>query len=156
METAPGTAGAVKARADVGPLRSATCVHALPGRLRLRIRDLKRSPDLARSIEQRLGRMAGVRRVEANPVTGSILVVYDENLLDRRDVFGALLAWDVVVDAPLEPAPPVGQADARGAATAPPPPATGVGRRLVGAVVRSGVEAAVQSAVQSALRALLA
>lgn len=150
MGSAPATGRAPNAAtAALGPLRSATCLHALPGRLRLRIDDLKGCPDLSRSIEQELGYVAGVRRVEANPVTGSVLIVHDETVLDRRDVLAALLAWDVVVDGP--PGPVGGAASA----SASPRPAPGVGRRLVGAVVRSGVEVAIQSAVQSAVRSAI-
>jgi copper chaperone CopZ len=139
--------------APVGRLRSAACAHVLPGRLRLRVDGLKCCPGLCRSIEHELRRLGGVRRVEASAVTGSILVAYDHTVLDQRDVQAALLAWDVVVDAPLGP---VDHARARGAASASPAPASGVARQLMGAVVRSGLEAAIQSAVQSAVRQLLA
>ena len=139
--------------ASVGRLRSATCAHVLPGRLRFRVDDLRGCPGLCRLIEQELRRLGGVRRIEASAVTGSLLVAYDQAVLDERDVLAALLAWDIVVDASMEP---VGGTGVPATASAPPAPASGVARQLMGAVVRSGLETAIQSAVQLAVRRLLA
>jgi len=52
-------------------------VHAIRGRIRLKIGALKGNPDLARGLEERLAADPGVRRAEANPMTGSLLVLYD-------------------------------------------------------------------------------
>ena len=59
-----------------------TIVHMLPGRVRLKLAELKNNPDLARYLKQRLCRHAGISRVEVNPTTGSILMHYDPRVID--------------------------------------------------------------------------
>jgi Heavy metal associated domain 2 len=51
--------------------------HAIPGRIRLRIRAIKGEPRLSREVQKQLAGLRVIRRVEANPVTGSVLVLYD-------------------------------------------------------------------------------
>ncbi|HMB05675.1 MAG TPA: hypothetical protein VKP69_18310 [Isosphaeraceae bacterium] len=51
-------------------------LHATPGRIRLRIPEVKSNPALAREIQKQISGYQGVRRVEANPITGSVLVLY--------------------------------------------------------------------------------
>jgi putative ubiquitin-RnfH superfamily antitoxin RatB of RatAB toxin-antitoxin module len=51
-------------------------VHALPGRVRLKVRELKENPALAGAVQKRLAGIRGVQLVDASPVTGSVLVVY--------------------------------------------------------------------------------
>ena len=52
-------------------------VHAIPGRIRLKIPMISQDPRLASDIEERLSRIDGVRRVETSPVTGSVLVFFE-------------------------------------------------------------------------------
>jgi hypothetical protein len=52
-------------------------VHAIPGRVRLKVAKLRENPPLARVIQDRLGAVRGIRRVEATPLTGSVLVLFD-------------------------------------------------------------------------------
>jgi Heavy metal associated domain 2 len=52
-------------------------LHATPGRIRLRIPEVKSNPALAREIQEQISGYRGVRRVEANPITGSVLVLYE-------------------------------------------------------------------------------
>ena len=58
--------------------RSVAIVHAVPGRIRLKISRLKRNPAHAATIRDRLLALPGVRRVEANPLTASVVVSYNE------------------------------------------------------------------------------
>src|SRR5262249_8659251 len=51
--------------------------HAIPGRVRLRIDRLKGEPSFARQLETRFARIPGVSRVEASPVTGSVVLVHE-------------------------------------------------------------------------------
>ena len=53
------------------------CVHALPGRLRVRVPAIKKAPEVAARIEQTLRQHEAVVNVAASPVTGSVLVHYD-------------------------------------------------------------------------------
>jgi hypothetical protein len=51
-------------------------IHAIPGRIRLKIAKVRDNPALALEVEEHLARIPGVERVEANPATGSVLVVF--------------------------------------------------------------------------------
>jgi Ca2+-transporting ATPase len=56
-------------------------VHdAVPGRTRLRVQGLKRCAALGDRIEEHVGRLPGVRRVQASPLTGTVLVLFDQGL----------------------------------------------------------------------------
>lgn len=52
-------------------------VHALPGRVRFRVARVKGNPALARRAQEKLARVPGIRKVEAQPDTGSLLVHYE-------------------------------------------------------------------------------
>ena len=52
-------------------------VHALPGRLRVKVAAIKKAPDAAAAAERALRQERGVIDAIANPVTGSILIHYD-------------------------------------------------------------------------------
>ncbi len=56
-------------------------VHALPGRVRLRVARVKGNPALARQAQERLAQVPGIRQVEAKPGTGSLLIHYDTERL---------------------------------------------------------------------------
>jgi hypothetical protein len=56
------------------------CVHALPGRLRVRVPAIKKSPEVAARIEQTLRQHEAVVNVAASPVTGSVLVLSSPRL----------------------------------------------------------------------------
>lgn len=52
-------------------------VHALPGRVRLKVAKIKGNPAMARKAEEKLAKVPGIRQVEAKPGTGSLLIHYD-------------------------------------------------------------------------------
>lgn len=64
-------------------------VSQAPGRVRLSLRPLLRQPLLAEQITEALTAMGGIWRVQANPRTGSVLVLYDS---DRYPTLDSLLA----------------------------------------------------------------
>jgi hypothetical protein len=68
----------------------AKVVHAIHGRVRLRVPELRSNAALAQRIGDRLSVVPGVRRVGANPVTGSLLVEYDPAALDLAESRRAL------------------------------------------------------------------
>jgi Heavy metal associated domain 2 len=70
--------------------RSASYVHALNGRLRIKIPELKGNPLRAQEIENQCNLMTGMQQVSANPVTGSLLFIYDPHLLKQEEIFAAL------------------------------------------------------------------
>lgn len=55
----------------------AIVVHRLPGRLRLRLTELRNDPESLASIATRLRGLPGIQAVEANAVTGSLLLRYE-------------------------------------------------------------------------------
>jgi len=70
--------------------RSASYVHALNGRLRIKIPGLKGNPLRAQEIENLCSLMTGMQQVSANPVTGSLLFTYDPHLLRQDEIFAVL------------------------------------------------------------------
>lgn len=70
--------------------RSASYVHALNGRLRIKIPELKGNPLRAQEIENQFNLMTGMQQVSANQVTGSLLFIYDPRLLKQEDICAVL------------------------------------------------------------------
>ncbi len=70
-----------------------TCrvVHALPGRVRVRVRPASAVSSLGPGLE-RLRGAAGVDSVECNPRTGSVLVLHDPGALSGQTVLDVLSA----------------------------------------------------------------
>ena len=56
-------------------------VHALPGRVRLKVAKIKGNPAQARQAQEKLAKVPGIRQVEAKPGTGSLLIHYDTDHL---------------------------------------------------------------------------
>jgi hypothetical protein len=52
-------------------------VHALDGRLRIKVQAIKQNAVAAASLEHSLRDVKGVKAVKANPLTGSVLISYD-------------------------------------------------------------------------------
>jgi len=63
-------------------------VHAIPGRVRVKIAQLRDNPAFAREICERLAGVRGIQRIEANPLTGSLLVLYNpEEMTSLESLF---------------------------------------------------------------------
>jgi hypothetical protein len=56
-----------------GPVQT---VHAIPGRVRFRVPSLVGDPSVAGNLRERLSSVEGVREVDVNPATGSVLIQY--------------------------------------------------------------------------------
>jgi hypothetical protein len=67
-------------------------VHAINGRMRVKVPEVKRSIKFARRIEQWLASMDGVEEVRANPVTGNVLILHDPERIEGREILGAMIA----------------------------------------------------------------
>ncbi|MGH7963687.1 MAG: HMA2 domain-containing protein [Candidatus Binatia bacterium] len=65
-------------------------VHAMPGRVRLKISQVKKDAILAEDIQRQLSAVQGIQRVETNPLTGSVLVLYDSEELVASESLHAL------------------------------------------------------------------
>ncbi len=67
-------------------------VHAIPGRMRVHLPGWEgRGP---RGLEARLRRMRGVSSARANPLTGNILIRFDQTETDDEDVLRAVREVD--------------------------------------------------------------
>jgi hypothetical protein len=72
-------------------------VHFIPGRIRMKIDQLKGDVLLAENIQQTLSALSGINEVKVNHITGSVLVLYDPgmtesiySILDMAEALGFL------------------------------------------------------------------
>ena len=65
-------------------------VHAMPGRVRLKVAKLEGKPGLAQEIQKHLATIQGIQHIRVNPVNGSVLVQYDAQALMSPDSVRAL------------------------------------------------------------------
>lgn len=65
-------------------------VHALPGRVRLKVAQVKGNKTLARRAEKKLAQVPGIKQVEAKANTGSLLIHYDPEVLFAAASMGIL------------------------------------------------------------------
>jgi len=52
-------------------------VHFIPGRVRMKVKALKTSPQLAERIQKAFGAVPAVREIQISSLTGSVLLTYD-------------------------------------------------------------------------------
>jgi len=67
-------------------------IHAIEGRLRIKVPEVKGSPVRARQIEDLFREVEGVHEVRANPITGNVLLLHDPGRVAARQILGALIA----------------------------------------------------------------
>jgi hypothetical protein len=85
-------------------------VHAIEGRLRIKVPEVKRSPARAREIERRFLAVEGIVEVSANPATGNVLFLYDPEKIGPYALMGALVTAGYMRDRTLLPVPRSGDA----------------------------------------------
>ena len=73
-------------------MERSACLHMLDGRLRVKVADVKGSPRVAALVEAQLAEVEGVDEVCANPLTGSVLVLYDPAQVGVEQIMEALRA----------------------------------------------------------------
>ena len=61
-------------------------VHLTPGRIRLKVPDLKRNDYMAEKIHSALENLEGIYQVGTNLLTGTLLVYFDENLVQGQSI----------------------------------------------------------------------
>jgi hypothetical protein len=66
-------------------------VHAIDGRLRIKVPVIKGSPARAARITCALEVLSGIRYVKANPTTGNVLILFDPLMLRQEQVIGKLV-----------------------------------------------------------------
>jgi hypothetical protein len=67
-------------------------VHAIPGRIRVKVAHLRDTPALADQIREQLAAVPGVKKVETNARAASVLILYDEAVLGSPEGFQAFVA----------------------------------------------------------------
>jgi copper chaperone CopZ len=65
-------------------------IHALNGRLRIKVAELKGLPMKALEVEGQLRKIDGITQVRANPTTGNVLVLYDPARIGQYEILGTL------------------------------------------------------------------
>jgi hypothetical protein len=81
-------------------------IHAISGRLRIKVPEVKRSPAFARRVEELFGEVEGIHQVQANPITGNVLFLHDPELVPARQILATLIAAGYMgmgIDARPEP-----------------------------------------------------
>jgi copper chaperone CopZ len=72
-------------------------LHILDGRLRIKVPEVKRSPEKALQVEETLKNLNGVTHVKANPTTGNVLVLFESELVTHECVVSRLKSINCLV-----------------------------------------------------------
>ncbi len=75
----------------------AVYLHEVPGRLRIQIPALKRSPLRAQQVQDLLEDLSGIKSTSVNTVTGSIIIHYDPDILHSGAIL-TLLSREEYID----------------------------------------------------------
>lgn len=64
--------------------------HVTPGRMRVRVTNLRNNREAAKSLQVLMASQPGIKHVCANPVTGNVLVLFSPDVLACEDVLKSL------------------------------------------------------------------
>jgi hypothetical protein len=65
-------------------------IHHIAGRLRVTLPRIRKQPARAQEIQAVISRIAGVASIEANIISGSLLIRYDTNLVDAGTIMASM------------------------------------------------------------------
>jgi hypothetical protein len=65
-------------------------MHDIPGRLRVRIPQLRKDPALAKTLQGIAGSIMGVKNIDLNPLTGSMVLYYDKHVVSSNHILNTL------------------------------------------------------------------
>jgi cation transport ATPase len=69
------------------PLKIATeYMHALEGRIRIKVPEIKGSPIKAGELERQVQWQSGIHSIKANPTTGNVLIHYDSQKTEQNEI----------------------------------------------------------------------
>jgi cation transport ATPase len=114
-------------------------IHALNGRLRIKVIKIKGSAQKAMEVEQQLREIEGVRYVRANPTTGNVLIRYHPATIEQSAVLDALQRLGYLQQGGAAQPPDGGHSWAMG----------GLGEAMAETLVRTTMELAVQRLVSA-------
>jgi hypothetical protein len=73
------------------PLNIATeYLHALEGRIRIKVPEIKGSPAKAGELERQVQWQSGIHSIKANPTTGNVLIYYDSQKTEQEKILNTL------------------------------------------------------------------
>jgi len=80
--------------------------HKFERRIRIRVPEIKGSPAMAGELESRLAKLDGVAHTQANPLTGYVLVLFDDQVVSYYHVFAVINDLKCLdVEAAVSPGP---------------------------------------------------
>ncbi|MBV9229631.1 MAG: heavy-metal-associated domain-containing protein, partial [Chloroflexi bacterium] len=79
-------------------------LHTIPGRLRVHLPEW--SGQGKRQIETYLRQVQGVRTVQANAVTGNVIIQYDPTVTNEQNILKEVQAFDLNMTDTPDPEPP--------------------------------------------------
>jgi copper chaperone CopZ len=120
-------------------LNRAQLLHAIDGRLRIRVGRIKNNPYQAEALCEAFRSIAGVKSASANLITGSITITYDGEVVSRAALCGELAR---IVGAQLVPLP---RSDSRSSSTI----LGGAGHHVARAILNTAMEAALKRTIYS-------
>jgi copper chaperone CopZ len=71
-------------------MKGTSYVHMIEGRLRIKVPEIKGSPDQAREVEAALVELEGVSHVKANALTGNVLVLFESDITNHYHIIGTM------------------------------------------------------------------
>ena len=77
-------------------------LHAIAGRIRIRVPEIKGSNDRAFELESCLFEVQGISQVSVNPTTASALILFDAEKVSRREILDHLIRCSYLGDLPGE------------------------------------------------------
>jgi copper chaperone CopZ len=82
---------------------AAPYLHRVNGRIRVKIPAVRRSPARAREVERELLGFPGVQETRANPTTGNVLILYDDERVDEAAILRLLEDQDWLNESSARP-----------------------------------------------------
>ena len=65
-------------------------MHALEGRIRVKVPEIKGSPAKAGELEKQVQWHSGIHSIKANPTTGNVLIYYDSQKTEQEKIINTL------------------------------------------------------------------
>ena len=81
-------------------LRRQAYLHVIDGRLRIKIFQIRNSPEKASKLQLQVRAIAGIKDAFANPLTGNLLVLFEPNRVSHERIINRLTRMGYVQNSP--------------------------------------------------------
>jgi len=71
-------------------MHGARYYHNRDGRIRIKVPEVKGCPEMAGELESQSVKLNGVGHVQVNPLTGYVLVLFDDQVVSHYQVFAVI------------------------------------------------------------------